>query len=249
MARSHEQARQGLTRPVAALKHLPPAAEEVILEGLDPDPQRRPGLSDFVRRLRAAQFQTLADRLRQQALSSTCAVHLHIAVATARGADSDFRPVALAADASAPDHYRATTRLRTGDLVRMEISAAAHGYLTVLNVSSLGGVGLLLPNARDKNDRIRVGCPHRLTIKLTMPGGTEHAVALWTRRPCPLTSLEWREQLETGFPAPAKLLRSPLRRVRGMSLVLHETEPPPTHAWTAVVLELQHHAEEAEPIH
>jgi hypothetical protein len=127
----------------------------------------------------------------------------------------------------------------------MEITADAHGYLTVLNVSFSGEVALLLPNARDKNNRIRVGCPHRLTIKLTRPGGTERAVLLWTRLRCPLTPLEWREQLETGFPALAKLLRSPLRRVRGMSPVLQETEPPPTDAWTAVVLELQHHPESA----
>jgi hypothetical protein len=248
LVRSHEQACRGLTRPVAALRHLPPAAEEVILAGLDPDPQRRPGLSDFVTRLRAAQFQALADRLRQQALSSTCAVHLRIVVATARGADAGFRPVALAAAGSAPDHYRATTRLRTGDLVALEISADAHGYLTVLNVSSSGEVGLLLPNGRDRNNRIRVGCPHRLTIQLTVPSGTERAVALWTRRPCPLTPSEWREQLETGFPALAQLLRSPLGRVRGMSPVLHETAPPPTDAWTVAVLELEHQAEEAAPI-
>jgi hypothetical protein len=97
--------------------------------------------------------------------------------------------------------------------VRIETDADANGYLTVLNLSSSGEVGVLFPNPRMPDNRIRAGRPQRLTVKLIPPAGTDHAVLVWTPGPCPLSAREWRERIESG----QLVLNTP--RDRGMAFV------------------------------
>src|SRR5439155_19729012 len=119
-------------------------------------------------------------------------VTLNVTVSTATEKDLNFRTVfsgPLAA--SSPP-------LRCDEVVRIEATADADGYLTVLNLSSGGEVGVLFPNPRVPDNRVRAGVARRLTVKLTPPAGTDHAVLVWTPGPCPLSAREWRERIEGG---------------------------------------------------
>jgi serine/threonine protein kinase len=229
--KSFDQARQGLPRSSTALEHLPLTAGELIVAALDPDPAKRPSLAEFVARMRTAHLDAVARRLQGQAGQ---AARVAVTASTADARDLVFRPVPLAASSEHLDRSGPALPLHTGDLVRLEVSADAEGYLTVLNLGSSGEVHVLVPSARAPDNRIRAGRPHRLTVRLALPGGTDRLVALWTRHQWQFTPAQWREQIEGGMPA---LAAADSRR--DLEVVLHETATAPGH-WAAAVIELPH---------
>jgi hypothetical protein len=238
---SLRQARQGLHRPVPALRTVPAAVEDVILAGLEPDPNKRLDLPTFNARLRGAHLQALADQLLR--LSRQTAARLRVSVATASETDLVFRPI------SCETHTLESTRdmeyvpepapvaaVRTGDLVRFEVVADADGYLTVLNLGSSGHLKVVFPNPLAPDNRVRAGQAQRLTVKLTPPAGIDRAAIIWTRRPGALTPAEWRSRIEAGQPATLP----PEESTRGMDFVLHEAGEQPGDAWTAAVVAVAH---------
>jgi serine/threonine protein kinase len=238
---SYRQARAGLARPVAALAHLPASLAEVILAGLEPEPGGRPDLAAFVARLRSAHSQALADRLRETARHTPARVRLCVTLSVGNERDLVFRQVAFASSHEAtpggPDAAALAPlpAVRTGDLLRLEATATAPGYLSVLNLSSSGELHVLFPNPKSPDHRVQEGRPHLLTMKLTPPAGTDCAVVVWTREPIAPGPAEWRRRLESGdFAVPAG------EPSRGMELVLHEEQEPAADAWTAVIVALEH---------
>jgi hypothetical protein len=240
-----EMARRGLSRPVEELQNVPPAIEEVILLGLEPAPQKRIDLATFTARLRGAHLQALADRLLEQSRRAGSRVGLRVDVLTANERDLVFRPVACHSQplgalrnvelvpAPAP-----TAAVRTGDLLRLEVTADADGYLTILNLASSGTLQVLFPSPLARESHVRAGVTQRLTVKLTPPAGTDRAAVIWSRRPGTLTPAEWRERIEAGQSTEV----SPSRSTRGMDFVLHEAEVRPADEWTARVVAITHEA-------
>jgi serine/threonine protein kinase len=237
------QARAGLSRPVAALNRVPRAVEEAILSGLEPDPDRRADLPTFTAGLRGAHLQALADKLLELSRRSTCKVNLRLAVSTASEDNLVFRPVPCSADTSEPTsdlkHVPPTAPMasvRTGDLVRLEVTADEDGYLTILNLGSSGQLNVVFPNPLARDNRIRASRAQRLTLKLTPPAGTDRAAVIWTRQPNCLTPAEWRSRIEAGQMAGAPAQEA----TRGMDFVLHEASEQTNDAWTASVVAIRH---------
>jgi hypothetical protein len=240
---SLQAARAGLSRPVAALGNVPRAIEEVILAGLEPDSDRRPDLATFTARLRGAHLQTLADKLLQLSRRAAHPVRLDVSVWTASEAELVFRPVPCETQAPEPTRNMdyvpepaPVAAVHTGDLVRIEARADTDGYLTVLNLGSSGQLKVVLPNPLAPENRIRAGQPHRLTVKLTPPAGTDRAVIIWTRHPNTLPLAEWRSRIEAGDVAALP----PTLATRGMDFVLHEATVQAEDAWTASVVTITH---------
>jgi hypothetical protein len=218
--------------PEAELAGLPPGLAAAIRAGLEPDPDHRPDLAAFTALLRGCHNDGLAARLRALAAPAPKAVRLNVTVSTASEADLVFRTVyrgALPTDGAA-----GWPAVRCDNVVRIESQADADGYLTVLNLSSSGEVGVLFPNPRAPDNRLRAGRPHRLTVKMTPPAGTDHAVLVWTPRPCPLSAREWRERIEAGH------LVVPAAQERGMEFVALDEAQPAGPDWVAAVVGIEH---------
>jgi serine/threonine protein kinase len=237
------QARAGLGRPVAALSHVPRAIEEAILARLEPDPERRPDLATFTTRLRGAHLQALADRLLELSRRSACRVNLRVKVWAAREGELVFRPVPLESQPVEPTRNMdlvpepaPVALVHTGDLVRLEVTADADGYLTVLNLGSSGELRVLFPSPAAQDNRVRAGEAHRLTVKLTPPAGTDRAAIIWTSHPNTLTPAQWRDRIASGEVAVTPREEA----TRGMDFVLHEATEQPGGDWTAAVVAVAH---------
>jgi hypothetical protein len=126
--------------------------------------------------------------------------------------------------------------VRTGDLVRLEVTADADGYLTVLNLGSSGELRVVFPSPVARDNRVRADEVHRLTVKLTPPAGTDRAAIIWTSRPNTLTPAQWRDRIATGEVAVAPREEA----TRGMDFVLHEAAEQPGGDWTAAVVAVAH---------
>jgi serine/threonine protein kinase len=241
--RGTRQARAGLSRPVAALRHVPAALEEAILAGLEPGPERRADLATFTARLRGAHLQALADRLLELSRRSAPQVNLRVNVSTAREGELVFRPVALEAQPVEPARNMElvpepapVAPVRTGDLVRLEVTADADGYLTVLNLGSSGELKVVFPNPVARDNRLHAGQAQRVTVRLTPPAGTDRAAVIWTEQPGALAPAEWRERIEAGQVASLP----PAESSRGMEFVLHEAGEQTGGGWAACVVAVSH---------
>jgi hypothetical protein len=218
--------------PESDLAGLPPALAAAIRAGLEPDPARRLDLAGFTAHLRGCHTDGLAARLRALASPASQVVRLNVTVSTASETDLVFRTVfrgPLPADGAT-----GWPALRCDNVVRIESQADAEGYLTVLCLSSAGEVAVLFPNPRAPDNRLRAGRPHRLTVKMTPPAGTDHAVLVWTPRPCPLSAREWRERIEAGH------LVVPVSQDRGMDFVAADEVQPAGPGWVAAVVGIEH---------
>jgi serine/threonine protein kinase len=240
---SVQQARAGFSRPVAALAGLPRSIEDVILAGLEPNPGRRADLATFTALLRGAHLQALADKLLEASRRSRCKVQLRVSVSVANEGDLTFRPVPSVArdDQSSGDLEQVpepvpAVEVRTGDLLRFEVTADADGYFTVLNLSSCGELKVLFPNPLARENRVRAGQAHRLTVKLTPPAGSDRAVFIWTRRSSALTPTGWRDRIAAGQMTAVP----PQESTRGMDFVLHEATEQQEDPWAASVVTVSH---------
>jgi len=224
------EAMQGI--PESALAALPAPLAPVVRAGLDPDLDRRPTLAEFTARLSGCYTRALADRLRALAEPAARPVRLGVTVSTASDKDLVFRMVfrgTLPADGAA-----GWPAVRCDAVVRIEAEAEADGYLTVLDLSTSGEVSVLFPNPRSPDNRVRAGRPHRLTVRMTPPDGTDHAVLVWTPRPCPRSAREWRERIEAGQ------LLLPVGPDRGMEFVALDEAQPAAPDWVAAVVGIEH---------
>jgi hypothetical protein len=223
---NRQQAESGIPEP--ALGGLPTRVAAIIRAGLDPNPDRRPNLAEFTAMLHGCHTGGLADRLRAMTPERPKGVKLQVTIATANEKELIFRTVFTG------EVTTGTPLLRCESVVRIEAAADADGYLTVLNLSSGGEVVVLFPNPRMTDNRIQAGRPQRLTVKLTPPGGTDHAVLVWTPGPCPIAADAWRKQIESG-----RLSLAPVQD-RVMALVDVEVPEPPRAEYVAAILGIEH---------
>jgi tRNA A-37 threonylcarbamoyl transferase component Bud32 len=213
--------RAGLPAPAPELAHIPRAVEEVIRAGLEPDPARRPGLDEFRARLRGVHTRELAEELRRLAERSPCTTHLRVSLAAASPREKQFAPLVPGSAAEG-----GVCRVHPGELLRIEATADADGYLTILNFGASGELDVLLPNPQVPDNALAKDKPQRLTVQMTPPG-PDHAAVIWTRSPNRLTAAEWRDRIAGGRIAAAE---------RGMEFLLHESAVERPEDWTAVVV-------------
>jgi serine/threonine protein kinase len=130
-----------------------------------------------------------------------------------------------------PDHVK----LRTGDRVRVEVSASKEGYLTVFNVGPTGNLNLLHPEGElvSVGSRILPNRPlHILDVEMTPPAGRERLFAVWSGRPLGLDQLA--SLADQGGPS------APYRATRDMRRVQESVMQLKHNDWRSAVLELDH---------
>jgi serine/threonine protein kinase len=220
------EAREGLRH---SMQGVPRGVEKAIRAGLDPDPERRPGLSEFRTLLQQAHLWELAEELRRQVARATCPTRLDVTVATADQRERKFREVLSWSSRDVPageEHTRGpVAHARTGDLMRITAQADTEGYVTVLNFSSSGQLEVLFPNPVNRDNALRSGRPQSVTVQLTPPATTERTAIIWTLKPNAGSPAEWRERIVAGEITEIE---------RGMVLVPEERD------WTAVVVTVLH---------
>jgi serine/threonine protein kinase len=245
-----EQIAQGLPDPDPRCREIPEPLERVIRAGLTANPDRRPGMREFVATLRGSLNQLMADNLsvppgfaRPQ---SPVVLRLNVSRRTHGGvyepvATTHPQPDRLTRDMKRVPKPPDQVRLRTGDLVRVEAVADRAGYLTVFNVGPAGHLNLLYPETLSADAPTPVDAHRPLKIsdvEMTPPAGRERLFAVWTRQPLSLRL----DQLH-GLVEPAKG-ESPASRpyvaTRDMKRVQRSVQQLRPEDWHSVVLELDH---------
>jgi hypothetical protein len=213
---------------------VPKEVRAIIEAGMEPDPERRVDLPQFLGRLREARWQRLAEEVLRHQPGEPARVRLQAAVAVA--------------SADTPDSFTSLSpqelprlRLRTGDLVRIESAALADGYQTVLLLGSSGALEVVLPRPNAEVNFFAAGQPHRLLLRLTPPQGRERVLVVWSRSNIRRSVHEWQRWLERCgevFVEPATL--APKQAIRGMELIGSAPGQPPQGDWRALVIPLVH---------
>ena len=132
-------------------------------------------------------------------------------------------------------------RLRTGDRVRIEVSASHPGFLTVFNVGPAGNLNLLYPDGDPHSVAAGISANqplHILDVEMTPPTGRERLFAVWTRQPLSLRLDQLHSLLERnpGDPPASR----PYVATRDMKRVQQSVQHLRPEDWHAVVLELDH---------
>lgn len=209
---------QGLPVPDPRFVDVPKAVEEVIREGLSPDPAERPPLSRFYDRLRGGLNQSQADDLANSVggdAANPVAANVKLAVSREAG-QGRWTPVATSSPPA--DRLKRNMRrvprepdrvsVRTGEWVRVEVAADRAGFLTVFNVGPTGDLTLLYPDAlpapgtRTETSGppdVRPGRPLLIPdIVFEPPAGRERVFAVWSAKPLPLTDEDLRNLADGG---------------------------------------------------
>ena len=150
-----EQIARGLPDPDPRCDGLPEPLERVIRAGLTASADRRPGLKEFVATLRGSLNQLMADTLTLSTAAARPQAPVSIRLNVSRRTDGGrYEPVAtthpqpdrLTRDMKRVPKPPDQVRLRTGELVRIEVVANRAGYVTVFNVGPAGHLNLLYPD-------------------------------------------------------------------------------------------------------
>jgi serine/threonine protein kinase len=133
----------------------------------------------------------------------------------------------------APDQVR----LRTGELVRIEVCANRSGFLTVFNVGPTGNLNLLYPAAAPHPNTpplpIEPNCPlHILDVEMTPPAGRERLFAVWS--PDPLRVDQLAGVASQGGASKAYRATRDMKRLQDL---VHQSQPENRHV---VVVEVEH---------
>jgi serine/threonine-protein kinase len=233
----------GLPQPDPRCETIPPAIEQLIRDGLSAEADQRPGLEQFVNRLRGTLNRLLADNICVPvALASGPApVDLRIVVSQDTG-PNNFVPTAVVGPGQHKQWQDTTqvppgpeqVRLRTGDRIRVRVSANRAGFLTAFNVGPTGNLHMLWPEDptprwQEADQPIDV-----LDVAVTPPPGRERLVAAWSRLPLPVSELlRLTGDQGEGVSRPYLATRDLERVDKSMRQLLRED-------WHAVVLELDH---------
>jgi serine/threonine protein kinase len=240
-----ERIHHGLPDPELLLAGVPWRLEQVIRSGLAGAPGDRPELSAFVADLRGSLNRLLADSLILPAAPAGAAAPVDLRLTVSRWdgaayvplAGSPAEPCGLVRDMTIvpppPEHIG----LRTGDRVRVEVTADRDGFVTVFNVGPTGHLNLLYPDPATTASRppqVPANRPLHVTdVALTPPAGNERLFAVWSRIPFPLEEVV---ELTRGD-AP---LSPSYRATRNMERVQESVQRLRREDWHAVVLELDH---------
>jgi len=244
-----ERIHRGLPDPEPLFAGTPERLERIIRSGLETRPERRPGLDNFVADLRGSLNRLLADSL----IVPASPVGLRLTVSRWEGG-STFVPVAqthpqprgVARNLTRVPPLPRCVGLRTGDRVRIEVSADQRGFVTVFNLGPTGQLNLLYPDPesillQSKGSRqaglLSAQQPLEVTdVALTPPAGNERLFAVWSWAPLPL---EQAVELTRGG---KESVSAPYRATRNMERVRQSVQQLKREDWHAVVLELDHQA-------
>ncbi len=273
-----EEIVRGLPDPDPRCVGLPEPLERIIRAGLAADVEQRPGLKEFVARLRGTLNQLIVDSFAMSwphsgSVPSTelspgapakpsgqpktepeprrpAPVDLRLIVSRQDGPDR-YQPVAathpiqysgrLTRDMKKVPPSPDKVRLRTGDRVRIEVTASRPGFLTVFNVGPAGALNLLYPEADAQNPARQIAANeslHIIDVEMTEPAGRERLFAVWTRQPLSLRLDQLHSLVErkNGDPPASR----PYRATRDMKRVQQSVQQLRPEDWHAVVLELDH---------
>jgi hypothetical protein len=213
---------------------VPEEVRAVIAAGMEPDPERRVDLRQFLGMLREARWQRLAEQVLRDQPREPAPVRLQAAVAVARAdAPDGFTPLS--------PRELPRRRLRTGDLVRLESVASADGYQTILLLGSSGDLDVVLPRPNAEGNFFAAGQPHRLLLRLSPPDGRERILVVWSRGPIRRSARAWQQWLEgrgEGLVPPAP--QPPRGAVRALEVLSSAPGLPPQGSWRALVISLAH---------
>jgi serine/threonine-protein kinase len=238
----------GLPDPEPRLAGVPERLEKIIRAGLASAPEHRPTLATFVADLRGSLNRLLADTLVLPAAVTdrTGPVELRLAVLRWEGGNT-YMPVAathpeprgMTRDLTKVPPSPERVGLRTGDRVRLEVSADRDGFLTVFNVGPTGQLNLLHPDPLGAATSAPVPANrplHVTDIALTPPAGNERLFAVWSRAPLLLENAIALTRGDKDAVSPS------YRATRNMERVRESVHQLPREDWHAVVLELDHGA-------
>jgi hypothetical protein len=239
----------GLPDPEPRCAGLPEPLERLIRLGLARDPQRRPGLREFIATLRGTLNQLMADRLASPVPGSPRPAQVSLRLNVRREVTPGrYEPLAT----THPHRGLATRdmkkvprppdqiRLRTGDRVQIEVVADRAGYVTVFNIGPTGVLNLLHPLDLSSASAAAVAAQQLLLIgdvELTPPTGRERLCAVWSRAPLPLGPEQLQSLAEGGQFTGSR----PYRATRDMKRVQQSMQQSRPDEWHAVVLELDHY--------
>jgi serine/threonine protein kinase len=233
-----ERIHRGLPDPEPRFVGVPEGMERIIRAGLAATPEHRPELKTFVRDLRGSLNRLMADSL----ILQTAPVNLRLTVERREG-DSCYVAVA-----GTHPQLRGSTRdmskvpavpervvLRTGDRVRITVTADRDGFVNVFNVGPTGRLNLLYPDPAAGGVGVCANHPLHVTeVVMTPPAGDERLFAVWSRMPLPL---ETAVKLTRGDNEAV----SPLyRATRDMERVQESVRRLRREDWHAAVLRLDH---------
>jgi serine/threonine protein kinase len=242
-----ERIHRGLPDPEPLLAGVPERLERILRAGLAARPESRPELRAFVADLRSSLNRLLADSLVLPAAPTEPAAPVELRLTVARWeSGDDYVPVAgtrplpagMTRDMTRVPPAPARVSLRTGDRMRLEVSADRAGFLTVFNLGPTGHLNLLHPDPATDAGAPGVMPPHQPVhirdVVLTPPAGNERLFAVWSRVPLSLekaVGLSWERggQVSASYQA-----------TRNMERVQESVRRLPREDWHAVVLELDH---------
>jgi hypothetical protein len=244
------QVMQGLPFPDPRCVNLPPDLENLIRAGLAAAPAQRPSQADFVQALRGTLNRLLVDQLLGPLGSAPgpAPVKLSLRISKVHGRE-DLLPMTPAA----PQRTYATRDLtkvppapericlRTGERIRIQVSADCAGYVAVFNLGPTGNLNLLFPDkAHTAGVCSRVQANQSVDVsdvQLTPPAGRERLMATWSRFPLPPGRLLSLVQQDDPFAVSA-----PYDATRRIEHVYETMQQLRREDWHAVVLELDHKA-------
>ncbi len=128
-------------------------------------------------------------------------------------------------------------RLRTGDRVRIEVSADRAGFLTVFNVGPTGTLNLLYPDGDPQHSSppppIEPNRPlHIVDVEMTPPAGHERLFGVWSRHPLGLGELAGL--VDQGVASTPYRATRDMKRIQN---VVHRLQPEDCQI---VVVEVEH---------
>jgi tRNA A-37 threonylcarbamoyl transferase component Bud32 len=234
---------RGLPADDRRLAVVPRPLDELIRGGLDADPDRRPLADVFAARLRGLTNQLLADALGLHTAGggTTDSGAVRIEVIRDDGTTVTWVPTTLPPDRVTRDLKRVPppaerVLVRTGERVRVRVTARRPGYLTVFNVGPTGNLNPLWPDdPAGGGGWVTPGSLDVLDAVLTPPAGRERVVAVLSAEPLPVRLAEWGVTGATTVTAPAAY-----RATRDLRRLGEVVQNRPAGGCASAVLELDH---------
>ena len=230
-----ERIEQGLSADDPRFEGLPDAIEQVVRAGLAAKPEQRPALRAFLDQLRGALNQSITDDMATppEAVASPSAPSAPVPVALRLSVSREAsvglwnrvaatRPTTrgLRRDAKRVPGEPDRARVRTGERVRIEVTAAREGHVVVFNVGPTGNLTVLHPEGPLGANPAKDVWPDRPLfvpdIVFSPPSGRERLVAVWSTNPLPLTEKDLRSLADEPDASPSRAYRASrdLKRVR-----------------------------------